>query len=291
MSTDDDTDDGKKSIPLSLIPFVGIVTATPDQLLYVEENGNGIQSSLTPQSSTDGMNWTKTEQEEWKAHHHGHLWYDNTLDDILDYIANTFVPFLRSVVAAGYDTICSSCSKFYGYFQMADKKMLDQWNEASARMDTATASARKSPDADNFLDLQRAHLQKMTVGTEIIMHGAAKTGKPDDYKAAQTDNGQLVQFNQKLKDLQDQLAGKTESEKETILQQAFPDLWEQYKLGNLTQAQMGGTAVPSQDLGGIAEPFLQTLKDLFAVAGRVLYGDPNSDWSQSAGQKSQPQPL
>lgn len=123
------------------------------------------------------------------------------------------------------------------------------------------------------------------------MHGAAKTGKPGDYNAAKIDKDQLVQFDRKLKELQDQLAGKTESEKQAILQKAFPVLWEQYKLGNLTQAQMGGAARPSQDLGGIAQPFIQTLKDLFAAAGRVLYGDSNSDWSQPAGQKSPPQPA
>ena len=288
MSTDDDTDDGKKSIPLQLIPFIGIVTATPEQLLYIEENGNGIQSSLVPQSRMDGMNLKHGDREYWKAHHH--RWSDE-LNDIVDFIANTFMPFLRSVVAAGYDAICSSCSKFYGYFQAAGATLHDKWNVASAGMEAAAASARKAPDADNFVGLQRAHLQKMAVGTEIIMHGAAKIGKPDDYNAAKTDNDQLVQFDRKLKELQDQLAGKTESEKETILQQAFPDLWEQYKLGNLTQAQMGGAARPSQDLGGIAEPFLQTLKDLFAAAGRVLYGDSNSDWSQPAGQKSPPQPA
>jgi hypothetical protein len=289
LSTDDDTDDGKKSIPLQLIPFVGIVTATPEQLLYVEENGNGIQSSLVPQSPMDGMGRKKGDREHWKAHHHHGC--DDELSEILDYIVSFITPFLRSAVAAGYDNICSHCSKFYGYFQAAGMALNHKWNAAGKRMDEAAAEARKSPDAGNFLELQRAHLQKMTVGTEIIMHGAAKTGKTADYHAAKTDRDQLIQFDQKLKDLQDRLADKTESEKEAILQQAFPGLWDQYKLGNLTQAEMGGTVRPSQDLGGIAQPFIQTLKDLFAAAGQVLCPNSNGDWSEQAGQKNQPQPA
>ncbi len=245
MSTnDDDTDDNKKGIPLQLLPFIGITTASPEQLLYVEENGNGIRSSLTPQNSMDGMNWTKGQQEEWKAHsnhrrrHHGHTG-DDGVDDLLEYLTGTFMPFLRSMVNAGYDNISSACSKFFNYFQMRTPELDHEWNTASAHMDAATASAKKSPDADNFIALQRAHLQKMTVGTEIIMHGAAKTGKTDDYKAAQTDNGQLKDFDQKLADLQEQLAGKSESDKEYILQQAFPEMWDQYKAGDLAGAQIG----------------------------------------------------
>src|ERR1700744_93469 len=116
MSTDnDDTDDGKKkTIPDQLIPFIGITTASPEQLLYVEENGNVIRSSLTPQNTMSGMDWTKAQQQYWKTHHHGHVSVD-WLSDLIDYISDEFMPFLRSGAAAGYEAINSSSSKFFNY--------------------------------------------------------------------------------------------------------------------------------------------------------------------------------
>jgi hypothetical protein len=188
-----------------------------------------------------------------------------------------------------YDNLRSA--RFNHCLSCAGTALFRKFQEVQQDVMLATEHARETPNADNFVALESARLQRKIVATEVVMAHATREGKTEEYNEASASHEEFTRCSEQLGEISGRMVSMSELEKKELLAESFGEHWTEYQKGHLTADKPGEHVSVRQaaSRGGIDQPFIQTLKDLFSAAGRFLTGNTSSPETASQTRRVQPQ--